>query len=231
MHTARGIPPLRGSSWQDPSVLELEYVGCALEVGVVVHDRHPVLNCQYGGQEFGDAYRSMPPGPGQDALRVECTLPVATRPPVMSGSSRSATAALRIRAAALVSMRNRAITATHQLAAWDLPSSRVPPRAARPPAARVQPRSPPAAMRRGPCPTPRWCSARVALEPAARRRGRSSASSPAGVPSGRIYEKWPQYGQVVCRRPIASCRPAGVRRWKGRTAPARAARSTAFVRR
>src|SRR3954453_14587325 len=75
MHTARGIP-LRGSSRQDPSMLELEYVSCDLEVGVVVHDRHLVLSCQYGGHEIGDAYRSMPPGSSQDALRVECTLPV-----------------------------------------------------------------------------------------------------------------------------------------------------------
>jgi hypothetical protein len=41
---------------------------------------------------------------------------VATRPPVMCGSGRSATRASRIRAAALVSMRKRAITAPRQLA-------------------------------------------------------------------------------------------------------------------
>src|SRR3954454_22964251 len=57
-------------------MLELEYVSCDLEVGVVVHDRHLVLSCQYGGHEIGDAYRSMPPGSSQGALRVECTLPV-----------------------------------------------------------------------------------------------------------------------------------------------------------
>lgn len=128
-------------------MFEVDYLGSDIEVVVVVQDRQSVVSCQHGGQQVGDVYRSVPPCPSQDALRIERTLPViivsrqmlvrlaaartcsyspwpralynasasrvaqvATRPPVMSGSSRSAAAANRIRAAALVSMRNRAIT-------------------------------------------------------------------------------------------------------------------------
>jgi hypothetical protein len=51
-------------------VLEVQDLGSDLEVAVVVQDRHSVLSCQDGGQQVGDSYRSMPPGPSQDALRV-----------------------------------------------------------------------------------------------------------------------------------------------------------------
>jgi hypothetical protein len=57
-------------------VLEVGYLGGDLEVAVVVQDRHSVLSCQHGGQQVGDAYRSVLPGASQDALRVERTLPV-----------------------------------------------------------------------------------------------------------------------------------------------------------
>jgi len=43
-------------------VLEFEYLGSDLEVAVVVQDRHPVFSCQHGGQQAGDADRSMSPG-------------------------------------------------------------------------------------------------------------------------------------------------------------------------
>src|SRR4051812_27434856 len=43
-----------------PSVLELEYLGSNLEVGVVVHDRHPVLSREYRRQQIDHAHRSMP---------------------------------------------------------------------------------------------------------------------------------------------------------------------------
>ncbi|MDP9429263.1 MAG: hypothetical protein M3Q47_10495, partial [Actinomycetota bacterium] len=66
--------PLHTSSRQNPSVLEREHLGGDLQVGVVVHDRHPVLSCQHGAQQLGDAYRSVPPRPGQCALRVDHTL-------------------------------------------------------------------------------------------------------------------------------------------------------------
>src|SRR3954468_6185330 len=69
--------PLHGSSRQDPSVLELEYLGSQLEVGVVVHDRHPVLSREYSRQQIDDAHRSMPPRASQEALRIEGPLPVA----------------------------------------------------------------------------------------------------------------------------------------------------------
>ena len=61
---------LHGAAWQDPTVHEVQDLGSDLEVAVVVQDRHSVLSCQDGGQQVGDSYRSMPPGPSQDALRV-----------------------------------------------------------------------------------------------------------------------------------------------------------------
>jgi hypothetical protein len=51
-------------------VLELDYHGSDLEVGVVVHDRRPVLSRQHGGQQLGDAACSMPRCSRQDALRI-----------------------------------------------------------------------------------------------------------------------------------------------------------------
>src|SRR5919205_282522 len=75
MHTGVSIP-LHAASWQDPSVLEREHLGRDLEVSVVVHDGHPVLSRQDRGQQVGDAYRSMPSGASQFALRVECALPM-----------------------------------------------------------------------------------------------------------------------------------------------------------
>jgi len=43
-------------------VLEFEYLDSDLEVAVVMQDRHPVFSCQHGGQQAGDADRSMSPG-------------------------------------------------------------------------------------------------------------------------------------------------------------------------
>src|SRR3954471_4794114 len=69
--------PLHGSSRQNPSVLELEHLGSYLEVGVVVHDRRPVLGREYRRQEIDDAPRSMSSGASQEALRIEGPLPMA----------------------------------------------------------------------------------------------------------------------------------------------------------
>ncbi len=76
MHTDRE-PPSHGSSRQHLSVLELEYLGSHLEVGVVVHDRHPALSRQYRRHQIDAAHRSVPPRASQEALRIECPLPVA----------------------------------------------------------------------------------------------------------------------------------------------------------
>ncbi len=54
---------------------ELEYLGSRLEVGVVVHDRHPVLSREYRRQQIDDVHGSMPTRASQEALRIECPLP------------------------------------------------------------------------------------------------------------------------------------------------------------
>ena len=231
MHTDRKL--LIGSSRQDPLVLELEYLGSHLEVDVVVHDRHPVLSREYRRQQIDDAHRSMSPSASQEALRIECPLPVA----IVGGQVlvRLTTVGphllvLRRAPRAVERLGIQAGAGSHQTpgdeglqpvrdgsqphpgrragvdkepgdhrhtsARWrDPPSPRAPPPEARSPAGRARPRSPPAARRRGPCPTPRWCSARVGPAPAARHPGRSGASS-SGVLSMNIYREGAAYIDV-----------------------------------
>jgi hypothetical protein len=43
-------------------VLEVEHLGGALEVRVVVHERETVLAGQHGGEQVCDADCTMPPG-------------------------------------------------------------------------------------------------------------------------------------------------------------------------
>ena len=65
MHNDHVGMPLDASARQNPSVLESEHLGSDLEVVVVVHDRHRVFGCQHGGQQIGDAHRSMASGSSQ----------------------------------------------------------------------------------------------------------------------------------------------------------------------
>jgi hypothetical protein len=56
---------------------------------VVVRDRHPVLACQYGRHQIGDAPLDAP-GPDQAALRVERTLPGMSSVPASPRAHRPA---------------------------------------------------------------------------------------------------------------------------------------------
>lgn len=150
-------------------------------------DRHPSA----GTRRPRDGRRTCSYSSGLRALcraSASKVAQVATSPPVMSGSSRSATGTSLIRAAALVSIRKQAITATRQLDGPVRPSPRGLPPGAMPPAGTVQLRWRPAAEPREPCPRSRWCAVHAALERATRRPGRSIASSRTH-PSRRISRR------------------------------------------
>ena len=58
-------------------MLEVDDLGGDVEVAVVVQDSDPVLSCQDGGQQIGDADRSVPASPpGQGTLGTERDLPM-----------------------------------------------------------------------------------------------------------------------------------------------------------
>src|SRR5262249_59259243 len=96
---------------------------------------------------------------------------------MINGSSRARTTGCLIRAAALVSIRNCAISATPPPAAPSRPARPVPRRPATAPAGPAPSRWQHAAAPRAPYPTPHWYAAHVARPRATHRPDRSTISS------------------------------------------------------
>ena len=57
-------------------MLEVDYLGCDVEIGVVVDEGELMLAGQYRGEQVGNPDGPVPAGSGQSELGVERLLPV-----------------------------------------------------------------------------------------------------------------------------------------------------------